>query len=89
MVRLAVALDTTLEYLREGETIEDSYKKIEERDGPLDQEITFDVDSDVYERLLVLCEQTGKSLPEIVRETMLLGYQAMKRDKEASKRKKR
>jgi len=76
LIRLAAALATTLEYLRNGTTIEQSLAEIEERaGGPLTQE-HIDLTATEYAQVLELSEATGLSLPALVRQIVLTGLRA-------------
>lgn len=74
LVRLAAALSTTLEYLRRGETEEDSIAALENTlGGRLVAMEALELSQDEYRDLLAACEISGLSLPEMVRLAVLEG----------------
>lgn len=76
LIRLATVLATTLEFLRNGTTLEASLVELEEAVGtPLEKE-HIELTAAEYAQMLELSQVTGLSLPALIRQVVLTGLRA-------------
>jgi transcriptional regulator with XRE-family HTH domain len=76
LIRLATVLSTTLEYLRNGTTLEESLAAVDAVEGATLATEQIDLTADEYAQVLELSDTTGLSLPALVRQIVLTGLRA-------------